>query len=137
MTSDQSNVHSKGKRQYWSAVILWSISALGATALYSTAPKISVIGKVIIGILLIGSAMLLLRANIFSKYAVGIVALLGMLGNLPGSCAVFDPATQVQGLLSILLLIVCAVVWHAFLISDHVTAYLKWYRQSKGLKPEL
>ncbi len=135
MSEDLTSTQIKGKKHYWRAVVIWGVGTIGATALYAMAPRISLPGKVIIAGLLIGSAVLLFKANAFSRYAVGLVALLGMLGSFPGACAVFDPETQTEGIFALTFLIICGYVWHALLISDDVTAYLKWFIESKNIKP--
>lgn len=123
----------KGKKAYWRAVGIWIFTAgLGGIA-YALNPQISVIGKAIIFIALGCSIFFLFRGGDPARYAAGILALLGLLSNVTASCAVFDPQTQYQGLVSIVIAVLCGCVWHAFLISDDVGAYLRKLRQERGL----
>ena len=114
----------KGKRAYWRAVGIWCGAATLGSVSYALMPGISITGKVIIVAALAASVYFLFRASDAARYTAGALALLGLLSNIPAACTVFDPEAEVYGLLAIVVAILCGLVWHAFLISDDVGAYL-------------
>ncbi len=118
-------VEQKGKRAYWRAFGIWCFASLVASIVYALHPSISIAGKVIIVVGLVCSIYFLYRASDPARYTAGALALLGLMSNITATCAVFDPKTQIQGLLAIAIAVPCGLVWHAFLISDNVGAYLK------------
>ncbi len=125
----------KGKKAYWRASYIWCVAVAFGIATYAVHPEMSLIGKVVIAAGLVVSAAFLFKASDPARYFAGAISLLGILMNLPAACSVFEKETQVGGLLSLCVLVLCALVWHAFLISDDVSAYLRKYRREKGLPP--
>lgn len=120
----------KGETQFRRALILWWIGSAVFVGVLFLSPGYSISGKILIALGLCATAVFLGKANDAARHLAGIVGLLGMLGSVPAACAVLEPETQIQGLLAIPGFVVCGLIWHAFLYSDDVVAYLKWRRAS-------
>ncbi len=120
----------KGAAHYRRALVLWCLGSAVFIVVLSLSSGYSLSGKILIALGLGAIAVLLGKGNEAARHLAGIVGLFGLLGSIPSACALMEPETQTQGLLAIPGGVVCGLIWHAFLYSDDVVAYLKWRRDA-------